>query len=361
MSSRSALHSFDQAMNRVYGNFDVMSEQEAENWSPPQDPGAGGHRGRYLWTDAFGVVNFITLHREACSSKYLTLAGRLVDTVHDVLGRTRDGSARLPGATDEEPLKGGLRIGKMSASGSDGDGQYHHYLTLWVYALSQLSVATGVSKYNQQAIQLAKAIHPHFVLRRPSGDLRMVWKISTDMQHVLVPSEGHLDAATGFVIFRIVQETAAQQGDKEHLLRDEISDYHQIMSRKGAMAPSGDMLDLGMGLWICHFFDQEDWSVKFGREALQLAQDVLSDDSAEMKRPSSRRLAFREFGACLGLRCSLLDESLNAKVAKLMSFWEKQMGEHGRVEDDLRPISQVMYAAALIPGGKCNSFHHDNW
>lgn len=224
MSSRGPLHSFDRAMNRVYGDFDVLSEQEAEKWSPPQDPGAGGHRGRYLWTDAFGVVNLITLFRETTSSKYLKLAGRLVDTVHDVLGRTRDGSARLPGATDEAPLKGGLRIGKMSASGSDGDGQYHHYLTLWMFALSRLAVATGDSGYNRQAVQLAKAIHPHFILRRPSGDLRMVWKISTDMQHVLVPSEGHLDAATGFVTYRILQETAAKQGDKEDLLREEITD-----------------------------------------------------------------------------------------------------------------------------------------
>jgi hypothetical protein len=63
--------------------------------------------------DAFGVVNFLTLHREHTRAsyleqkddKYLTMA-RLVETVHDVL-------IRLPGATDENPLGGGLRIGKM--------------------------------------------------------------------------------------------------------------------------------------------------------------------------------------------------------------------------------------------------------
>ena len=40
------------------------------------------------------------------------LAKNLVRKVHDIQGRTRDGKSRLPGATDENPLGGGLRIGK---------------------------------------------------------------------------------------------------------------------------------------------------------------------------------------------------------------------------------------------------------
>jgi len=31
----------------------------------------------------------------------------------------------------------------------------------------------------------------------------MVWKLSTDMKTVLVPSEGHLNAATGFVVYPV--------------------------------------------------------------------------------------------------------------------------------------------------------------
>lgn len=50
-------------------------------------------------------------------------AGRLVQEVHDVLGRQRNGSARLGPATDEAPLLGGLRIGKADPEGPpDGDG-----------------------------------------------------------------------------------------------------------------------------------------------------------------------------------------------------------------------------------------------
>lgn len=48
---------------------------------------------------------------------------KLVHEVHDVLGRQRDGSARLGPATDEAPLLGGLRIGKADPEGTpDGDG-----------------------------------------------------------------------------------------------------------------------------------------------------------------------------------------------------------------------------------------------
>lgn len=113
------------------------SAADAEVWQPPQR--SGRHRGRYLCPDAFGVINFITLSKETGEGKYLTHAKRLTRTVHDVLRRTRDGKARLPGASDLNPLGGGLRIGKEDEGGSDGDGQYHHYLTLWMFALNRLS------------------------------------------------------------------------------------------------------------------------------------------------------------------------------------------------------------------------------
>ena len=60
----------------------------------------------------------------------LTQAELLVKEVHNVLGKSRDGAARLGGASDEHPTAGGMRIGKPDPEGtSDGDGQYFHYLT----------------------------------------------------------------------------------------------------------------------------------------------------------------------------------------------------------------------------------------
>ncbi|SPQ22751.1 4b6cdb7d-8597-4216-a295-16a73a7a4be1 [Thermothielavioides terrestris] len=370
-TNMNVLH-FTEAMKLVYGSFDHLTEEAARRWTAPDKPGAGGHRGRYLWTDAFGVVNFITLSRETSSPIYLALAKRLAETVHDVLGRTRDGTARLPRATDAEPLKGGLRIGKLSEHGSDCDGQYHHYLTLWMFALNRLALATGEKEYNQLAVQLAKAIHPHFVIRRREDDdsegssgsgggsgsssgsqaVRMVWKISTDMDTVLVPSEGHLDAATGYVVYRLLQRTA------EHMhgappgtpgpLSGEIADYRRLMGRGGKMHASRDPLDLGMGLWMCHFFKDEPWAAALGSQSLDMARAMLDEKRGLMARDASRRLAFREFGTCLGLQCYGADEETRRGVEAVVNFWQQHIERS--TDEDLRPISLAMYAAALIPG-----------
>lgn len=353
MASNRKLPHFTEAMKLVYGNVDHISEDAAHKWTAPDKPGAGGHRGRYLWTDAFGVVNFITLSKETSSPVYLTLAKQLAQTVHDVLGRTRDGRARLPRATDAEPLNGGLRIGKTDEHGPDGDGQYHHYLTLWMFALNRLALATGEAEYNGLAVQLAVAIHPHFVLHAADETHggRMVWKISADMDTALVGSEGHLDAATGFVIYRLLQRTAEQMdGPAPGVLEKEIADYRRLMARSGRLHASRDPLDLGMGLWMCHFFRDEDWAAALARQSLEMARTVLDGKTGLMARDASRRLAFREFGTCLGLKCYGVDEELDREVEAVVDFWHHYI--ESSTDEDLRPISLVMYAAALIPGGE---------
>lgn len=284
-SSPTRLTRFQEAQESVYGNISSISSPET--WTPP--PKSGGHKGRYLWTDAFGVLNFITLHREhqrqqkqseqqadgtdgapteteakdKDKDKYLTLAKRLVQTVHEILGRTRDGRTRLPGATDTNPLGGGLRIGKMDDRGPDADGQYHHYLTIWMFALNRLSLATNDPLYNQQAVALAKAIHPRFFVNRKSDRPRMVWKMAMDLSAPLVASEGNLDPIDGYVVFRLLQGTAASQDDGDkNVLQEEIGDYLRVMRRKGEQFVSSDPLDLGMTLWTAHWFSEEDWAAR---------------------------------------------------------------------------------------------------
>ncbi|CAI4213100.1 unnamed protein product [Parascedosporium putredinis] len=351
-NTKPTLTRFKDAMRQVYGSFDDLTAEEATNWTPPETPGAGGHRGRYLWTDAFGVLNFLTLYKESGQLLYVELAKSLVRTVHDVLGRTRDGTARLPGASNETPLKGGLRIGKVDADGRDGDGQYHHYLTLWMFALNRLAVCTGDEKFNNLAIQLAKAIHPHFVYTTVSRSLCMVWKVSTDLKRVLVASEGHLDAATGYVVYSLLQRTAGRLNYSfvPHSLTTEINEYWQMMNRKEkrTMSPSSDTLDLGMGLWMCHLAGNELWANTLGEESLSLAHRVLNPERGFTSRAAGRRLAFREFGFCLGIQTYGRDRFLAHKVEDVLQFWN----EHSETfsDDDLGPISSVMYAAALKPG-----------
>jgi hypothetical protein len=338
-----SLTKFRNAMQTVYGPFSDVPSDSTSQWTPP--PNSNGHRGRYLWTDAFGVLNFLTLYKESSDEKYLTLAKQLVQNVHDILGRTRDGKSRLPSATDEEPLKGGLRIGKEEESGPDGDGQYHHYLTLWMFALNRLSIAAEEPSYNDQAIQLAKAIHAHFFVDRDSASPRMVWKIAMDMSEPLVPSEGNLDPLSGFVTFRQLQ---ASSKDKD-ILKEEISDYQKVMDRKGKQRVSNDMLDLGMTLWTAHFLaSKEKWAKDLqSRSTFGLLQ--LFEEGLHLSRPMGRRLAFREFGTCLGIGCYDKDEYLGERASDLMAAWEEELEN---TPEKLKAITWVMYAAALIPGGK---------
>ena len=72
---------------------------------------------RYLWTDAFGLVLLVSLYEELGEARFLKEAKQLVADVDRVLGRQR-----------------GIRIGEEA----DRDGQYFHYLAMWLYALAVL-------------------------------------------------------------------------------------------------------------------------------------------------------------------------------------------------------------------------------
>jgi hypothetical protein len=72
---------------------------------------------RYLWTDAFGLVLYVSLYRELAEQRWLDAAAQLVADVERVLGRAR-----------------GIRIGEAR----DRDGQYFHYLAMWLFALARL-------------------------------------------------------------------------------------------------------------------------------------------------------------------------------------------------------------------------------
>ena len=68
---------------------------------------------------------------------YLDMADALITDVHETLGRHRHGAhLRLGRASDNSPLLGGLRIGKEAEEDEeDGDGQYFHYLTKWMFGM----------------------------------------------------------------------------------------------------------------------------------------------------------------------------------------------------------------------------------
>ncbi|WP_292481732.1 hypothetical protein [Mesorhizobium sp.] len=92
---------------------------------------------RYLWTDAFGVVLYVSLYKELGEERWLGEAERLVAEVERVLGRPR-----------------GLRIGEAA----DRDGPYFHYLAMWLFALARLGDLKP--RYRARGVELARDIHP---------------------------------------------------------------------------------------------------------------------------------------------------------------------------------------------------------
>jgi hypothetical protein len=255
-----------------------------------------------------------------------------------------------------------------------------------------MTLATGDPAFNDSAISLARAVHPNFFVDRDSSSPRMVWKISMDMSRILVHSEGNLDPIDGYVVFK----TLAAASGKADTLKDEIEDYAKVMQRKGQYFASEDMLDLGMSSWTSHWMrGKEEWATVLAKRCARQLREytrihtqyrissyrtnsrIASSRSHRLARivsltvyaedmfksgyndmPARYRLAFREYGACLGIQCLEPDEYLLRKKDEVVAFWEKYRETH----DDLRPITEVMRAAALIPGGEyCEAWSSAVW
>jgi hypothetical protein len=143
---------------------------------------------RYLWTDAFALQNLLDLYRGTGDPAYRDLATDLIAQVHGVLGRHRPDDSRrgwLSGLPENEgaehPTAAGLRIGKPlperglgepldQALEWDRDGQYFHYLTRWMDALTSAAMLFEEPDYARMAAELAEGVVPRVLLRSPAGD-----------------------------------------------------------------------------------------------------------------------------------------------------------------------------------------------
>ena len=96
---------------------------------------------RYLWTDAFGLALYTSLYQETKDEQWRQAAEWLIKEVVRVLGRPK-----------------GFRIGEAP----DRDGQYFHYLAMWMSALAVASVM--LPQERERGIATAKAVHSAFVI-----------------------------------------------------------------------------------------------------------------------------------------------------------------------------------------------------
>jgi hypothetical protein len=355
---------------------------------------------RYLWTDAFAICNFLELYRVTGEEKYNHLALRLVDQVHNILGRHREDDPRvgwISGLNEQEgkmhPTKGGLRIGKKINERKpadpyderlewDRDGQYYHYLTKWMHALNRLSRVTGDSTYNMWAIELAKTAHARFTYVPSSGvQKRMYWKMSIDLSYPLVQSMGHHDPLDGFITYNQLQATAARDcGKPAPDLNAEIADMADIC--KGKNWATDD--PLGIGGLLGDACKLVQLTINENLEQTGLVEDLLDFSvlglesyarSNSLKLPADYRLAFRELGLAIGLRAveklqGLIGENpdlfgkkhpLHLCIERLMrysplsgiieKFWLERKNREASSWTDHHDINMVMLATSLAPDG----------
>jgi len=266
---------------------------------------------RYLWTDAFGVVLLVSLYAALGERRFLDEAERAVSDVERVLGRPR-----------------GIRIGEAP----DRDGQYFHYLAMWLYALSVL--ARYVPDYRRKGIELVRQIHPAFVL--PGRGV--VWKMQEDLS-APYPGFGFgaLDAFDGYVSYRCLDENA---------LAHEIAEMRALID---ATAPSlciTQDLGLGMMLWLTHFFPTEHWAMVQRSRSVAMLDLMWREDGYFCREPdfANIKFAFTNYGVSIGLQSA---RAMPERVLRLNSFFD-----HYRSGDDYDrdAITHVMACSSHFPG-----------
>lgn len=355
---------------------------------------------RYLWTDAFAVCNFVGLAQATGEELYTDLALRLVDQVHHELGRYRADDTRtgwISGLGEEEgeshPTRGGLRIGKKlpeRALGEpldeqlewDRDGQYFHYLTKWMHALDQVARWTGQPRFNTWARELAVSAHNAFVNDSGAAHGRkMFWKVSTDLSRPLVTTMGHHDPLDGFITCIRLEATASGLSDAPAgpTLGLAAADFAKMIDN--ADLATADPLGVG-GLLIdasrvAQLIRSEGTTFGNISEAIlgaareSLSYYVLQGD---LRRPASRRLAFRELGLAIGLAaCELVERDAQTHpdaqdavqllaalgglapyvplAAVIARFWLEPEHRRHRSWSEHLDINEVMLATALRPEG----------
>jgi hypothetical protein len=272
---------------------------------------------RYLWTDAFGVVLLVSLYRALGEERYLDQAEWVVAQVDRVLGR------RI-----------GIRIGEAP----DRDGQYFHYLAMWMFALGRLGLVR--ERYQERAVALARAIHPRFVV----PGIGVTWKMLEDLS---APYPGYgfgaIDAFHGYVVYRLLAADT---------LAGEIAEMEQLVERSYRSLRITQDLGLGIMLWLAHFFPGEPWAVVQRDRALATLESMWIDPPGYFCREPGLpdvKFAFTNYGVSLGLQSVAAQMD---RVSRLNAFFTDYRSGDAYDSD---AITHVMACTSQLPG----DFVHD--
>lgn len=266
---------------------------------------------RYLWTDAFGVVLLVSLYDALGDGKFLAEAEWVVEEVDRVLRRPR-----------------GIRIGEEP----DRDGQYFHYLAMWLYALAVLGRHSD--RYRETGISIVREVHNAFLV--PGRGV--IWKMQEDLS---APYPGYglgaLDAFDGYVSYRMLDEEA---------LSHEIDDMRALIDKTAADLVITQDLGLGMMLWLTHFFPEEPWARLQKKRCLKILDRMWIEDSYFCREPDlpRTRFAFTNYGVSVGLQSV---DATPERVARLNRYFERYRSGD---EYDHAAITHVMACSSHFPG-----------
>lgn len=347
-----------QALTFVYGPLPPPAHPAVADWTPT--PLKGGHRGRYAWTDAFGAVALVSAGRA-------DLAARVLAAVRDTLCRTRDGGARLPGASDARPWAGGVRIGKHAPPGeADGDGMYLHYATKVAFALATLARArpAEAAAWGGAAVDVLAAVADAALDGGGgAGAPFFHWKIGVAITDPKPrrPAVGGLDAADLAVTARIVARVVAGGGGDgggapppipPPLARSVAAADAVVAARLASPRSlvSADPLDAGCALVLARWGQAVGgvpWADRLASDAERTAASLWR--SGAFAAPAATRLPFREFGLTLGVQVAggRVAREWRERVDAVHAFWG---GGRARLTRHDADISPLMFAASLAPG-----------
>ena len=326
----------------------------------------------------------------------LDRALRLVDQVHHVLGRHRPDDSRqgwISGLPEQEgerhPTRGGLRIGKELPERRPGepfdarlewdrDGQYFHYLTQWMHALSRVGEATGQAVFHDWAVELAKSAHARFTTADPAGSARrMVWKMSIDLGRALVPSMGQHDPLDAWIAYLDLQGgAAATEANGRRALDSEIAEAEALCV--GGQWATDDALGIGsLLIAIFRLARLRTFPGVTGPAESRLLEHLVAAARISLEaypygdplgQPAESRLAFRELGLAIGLHALARVDALGAADAgaraasapllhhlrlaeQIDAFWSDSAHRASGTWRAHRDINAVMLATSLAPDG----------
>jgi len=266
---------------------------------------------RYLWTDAFGVVLLVSLYRALAKIEFLDEAERVVAEVDRVLGRPR-----------------GIRIGEEP----DRDGQYFHYLAMWLYALAV--IGRHIPRYREKGIDIVHQIHDAFLV--PGHGV--IWKMKEDLSG---PYPGYglgaLDAFDGYLSYRMLDEQT---------LSREIADMRKLIDRSAPSLVITQDLGIGMMLWMTQFFPEEHWARLQRKRCLVALDHMWRQDGYFCREPDlpHTKFAFTNHGVSVGLQAA---GAMPERVERLNEFFENYRSGD---EYDRAAITHVMACSSHFPG-----------